>query len=171
MAFKPDHTKQISLVTPEDKFYCRYQLIITSRDQWRKVKLDISRVSTYYDSNILDRHRTAFLTNEGRNKAYNPDPDKDSTPDLDITQCTKKLFNDPLNLNIKPPSSNFSKKDNGTPIIPPKYRKGSQPGRISYKEGNRTDDYNLKTSHKENCSDQQQGQLYKTIPLNCGTIN
>ena len=35
--------------------------------------------------------------------------------DLDITQCAKYLFNDPLNLNLKPPSSNFARKDFDTP--------------------------------------------------------
>ena len=50
---KPDHTKHISLVTPEDKFLCHAQVITTSRDQGRKCGLDISRISTYYDSNII----------------------------------------------------------------------------------------------------------------------
>ena len=140
------------LVTPGGKFYCHAQVIITRRDQGRKVDLEISRVSTYYDSNIIGRHRISLLPYEGRNKDYKPDIDTYSKPDIDSTKCTKYLLNDPLNLNIKPPGSNLTKKYNGIPIIPPKYINGSQPGGISCKDGSRTDESHLISSQKDHYS-------------------
>ena len=52
-ALKPDHTNNISLVTPKDKFFCRVKVIMTSRYQGRNVELDISRFSTDYGFNII----------------------------------------------------------------------------------------------------------------------
>ena len=60
-AYNPDHTKIIRVINPEEKFVCNYQVIMTRRDQGREVVLDTSRVSIYYDSNIVGPHRDKIL--------------------------------------------------------------------------------------------------------------
>ena len=67
-------------------------------------------ITTEYESDIIGCHRSEILPDEGSNKVSKPNLDTDSKPDLDITQCTNYLFNDPLNLNINTPSYNFSYK-------------------------------------------------------------
>ena len=131
--YKPDQTKTIILVTPdkigfvttEDKFICYAQVIITNRDQGRKLGPDISIIFTDHDSNIIGFHRNALFPDEGGNKVSNPDLDTASKHNLDITQCANYLFNDPFNIDLDTPSSNFSCKDYGTPTTPPKDRKES----------------------------------------------
>ena len=54
-----------SLVTPEDKFVRHAQVIMISRDQGRKLGLDISRISPYRDSGITGFHRNAIFTEGG----------------------------------------------------------------------------------------------------------
>ena len=41
-----DKNKRVDLVTPKSKFFCHTEGIMTSREQERKLGLDISRVST-----------------------------------------------------------------------------------------------------------------------------
>ena len=73
--YKPDRTKNIILVTPddigfitpEDKFICHAQVIMTSRDQGRKLGLDISMIFIDHVSNIICRHRNALLPDEDSN--------------------------------------------------------------------------------------------------------
>ena len=89
------------------------------------------------DYNIIGCHKNALLPNEGINKISKPDIYTVSKLNIDITQCAKYIFNDPLNLNTNTPSYNFTCKDYGTHTTPPKNRKGSQPGGISRKEGKR----------------------------------
>ena len=60
-AYKTDHTKKIRLITPEDKFLCHAQVIMTSRDQWRKLGLDISWIYTDYDFDIIGHHRKVLI--------------------------------------------------------------------------------------------------------------
>ena len=62
--------------------------------------LDISRISTYHDSNIIGLRRNALLPDEGINKVSNPDIDMVFLNNIDITQCDKYLSNDTLNINI-----------------------------------------------------------------------
>ena len=57
----PDHTKKVSLVTPERKSVCYSEGVITSREQKRNLLLDISRVFTDYYPNIIGQHRNAVL--------------------------------------------------------------------------------------------------------------
>ena len=62
------HTKKITLVILEDKFVCHDQVIMTSKYQRRKLRLDIYRIYTYHDSDIIGCHRNALLPDEGINK-------------------------------------------------------------------------------------------------------
>ena len=103
----PYHTKKVSLVTPESKFVCNAEGILTSREQGRKLGLDISRVSTYYYSNIIGHQRNALLPDEENNKFLKPYIYTAYKNNLEITQCYKYLFNNPLNLNTTTSSSNF----------------------------------------------------------------
>ena len=100
--------------------------------------LDISKIYTDHDSNIIGCHRNALLPDEGSNTVYNPYLDTASKPNLGITKCDKYLFNDLLNLNINTPSYKFEYKDYGTPKSLPKDMKETQLGGISFKEDNRT---------------------------------
>ena len=84
--YNPDHTKNISLVIPEDKFIFHAQVIMTSRDQEGGLGLDISMISTDHDFNIISRHRNVLITDEGSNNVSKPDLDTASEPNLDITQ-------------------------------------------------------------------------------------
>ena len=84
---------------------------------------EISRIYTDRDSDITGRHRNALLPDEGGNKFYKLDIDTSSKINIDITHCSKYLFNDPLNQNLSTPSSNFAFKDYGTPTTLPKDRK------------------------------------------------
>ena len=70
--------------------------------------LDISRISTDHDSNIIVRHRNVILPDEGSNNVSKPDIYTASKPNLGITQFAKYIFNDPLYLNPNTPSSNFA---------------------------------------------------------------
>ena len=115
--------ERISLVTPEDKFVCHAQVIITNRDQGRKLGPDTSRIYTDHDYNIIGFHRKALLTDDIINKVYNPDIDMSSKPNIEITQCAKYLFNETLNLSTNTPSSNFSCTDYVTHTTLPKDRK------------------------------------------------
>ena len=151
------------------------QVITTTRNPGRKVKLDISRFSTDYDSYIVGPHRNALLPNEGSNEISKPDIYTASKPDLFIPQCAKYLFNYPLDLNINTPSSNLSWKGYGTLTTLPKdtlkkYKKESQPGGISRKEGNRPEDTHITSFQNEHYSKKYQGQLCNIITLNRGTI-
>ena len=101
---------------------------MTRRDQWKK---------------FIGHHRYALLTDECSIKAYKPELNMTSKPNLDITQCAKHILNEPLNINIDTPSSNFSRKDYGTPTTLPKDRKENHPRRISRKDGNIPEDYQL----------------------------
>ena len=149
--YNTDHNMKISLVTiddirlvtPEDRFVCHAQFIMTSRDQGRKLGLDISRIFTDHNFNIIGRHMNTLLPDEGSNKVSKPDLDVDSKHNIDITHFSKYLCNDPLNPNTNAPSSNCTCKDYVTHTTPPKDRKESQPGRISCKEGNRSEDLHL----------------------------
>ena len=95
--------EKISFVTPKYKFLCN-----TSRDQKRKLRVGISRISTDHDSNTIGRHRNALLPDYISNKVYKPDLDTEYKPYLDINNCTKYLFNDPFNINTNPSSYNLS---------------------------------------------------------------
>ena len=130
--------KIISVNNPEN-FVCHIQVIMTNMDQGRKVGVDISRIYTDYDSNIIGPHMNTILTDEGRNKDSNTGLDKYSKPDIDTTKWSKFLLNDPLNLNINPPNCIFVQKYYGTPITLPKDRKESQPSIISHKKVNITE--------------------------------
>ena len=101
--------------------------------------LDKYRIYTDYDSSIIGLHRNYLLPDEGSNKVFKPDLDMASKPYLDIIKCNKYLFNDPFNININTPSSDFKFKYYGTPINLPKDRKEIQPVEISQNEGNRSD--------------------------------
>ena len=78
---KPYHTTSISIVTPEKirldttegMFVCHAQWIMTCRDQGRKLGRDISRVSTYHDSNMIGHHRNVLPQDKGGNKVSKPD--------------------------------------------------------------------------------------------------
>ena len=103
--------------------------------------LEISRISTNYDSNIICIHRNALLPDEGKNSFSRTDLDTSSKPDLDITQCARYLFNEPLHLNINTQSYNLVCKYYVTPTIIPKdtlpnNRRMIQPGGISRKDSN-----------------------------------
>ena len=149
----PDHTKKVSLVTSENRFVCHTEGIMNSRYQGRKLGLDISRVSIDYNSNIIGHHNNMLIPDEGSNKVSKPDLDTASKPNLDITQCAKYLFNDPLNLNLSTPSSNFACKYYVTHTTLPKDSNQSQPGNISHKEGNRPENSHLTLLHEYHCSD------------------
>ena len=69
--------------------------------------LDISRISTYRDYNIIGYHRNVILPDEESNNFSKPGLDTTFKPNLDITQFAKYIFNDPLNLNPNTASSNF----------------------------------------------------------------
>ena len=120
---KTKHTKNIILVNSEkiisithkEKVVCHAQFIMNCRYQGRKLGLDISRVSTYYNSNIIGHQNNVLPSDEGSNKVSNTDIDMDSKPNISITQYAKYLFNETLNPNTNTPSSNFSHKDYGTP--------------------------------------------------------
>ena len=84
--YKPDHTKKIILVTPKDRFVRNFQVIITNRDQGRKVGLDISRFFTDYDSNIIGNPHNTLLNDERWERAFNNDLDK--APNLIFTQLS-----------------------------------------------------------------------------------
>ena len=111
--------------------------------------LDISRIFTDHDFNIIGHHRNSLLPDEWINKVSNPDIDTASKPNFYITQCTKYLFNDPLNININTSSYNVVCKCYVTPTTLPKYRKKVQPGRISSKEGNRPEESHLTYLQKD----------------------
>ena len=80
-AYNPDHTKNISLATldktslvnPKEKFVCHVQVIMTIRDQGRRLGLDISTISPDCYYNIICHHRNALLPDEGSNKVPKPD--------------------------------------------------------------------------------------------------
>ena len=59
---------------------------MTSRDQGRKLRLDIYRIFTDHNSNITGHHRNTLLPDEGSNKVSKTDLDTASKPNLDITQ-------------------------------------------------------------------------------------
>ena len=80
--------------TPEEIFVCHAQVIMTIRDQGSKLGLDILRVSTDYDSNIIGHYRNALPPDEGSNKVSNPDNYTASKPNLGTTQCAKYLLNE-----------------------------------------------------------------------------
>ena len=133
-----------------------------------KLGLDIYRIITYYDFNIISHHRNALITDEGRNKVSNPDTYTYSKPDLYTTQCNKNPYNYPLSLNLNTPSSNFACKEYVISTILttynlPKYIKGIKPVGISRY-------LHLTLFHKENYSKQHQGHLFNIIPQNCGTL-
>ena len=151
-------------------FVCHAQVIVSSRDQGIKLGIDISIIFIDYYSNVIDRHRNAFFTDEERNKASNPDLYMASKTDIEINQWAKYLLNEPLNPNLNTASSNFAWKDYGIPETLPKYSKESQPGRISHKDGNRLEEPHLTSFQKEYYSEQQQGQLINIIRQFCGTI-
>ena len=150
-AYKPDHIKNIILVTLEkiilvttkDKFVCHAQVIMTIRDQGIKLGFDISRISTDNDSNIIGRHRNVILPDDGSNKVSKPDIDTDYKPNIDIIKCDKNLFNDPLNLSTNTPSSNVECKYYDTYTTLPRVRKEIQPVGFSRKEGNVPEEYHL----------------------------
>ena len=127
-AFNNDHTNNINLVNPEEKFVCHAQVIMTRRNQGGKLVLNISIISTDYDSNIIGRHRNTLLPDEGSNMVSKPYLNTASKTDIDITQYDKYLLNELLNPNINSPSSNFSCKDYGTLTTLTKDRKETQPG-------------------------------------------
>ena len=83
-ASNSDHRNNISLVSPKEKFVCHAQVIVSSRYQRRKLGLDISRIFIDYDSNVIDQHRNALLSDEERNKASSPDLDMDSRLMLEL---------------------------------------------------------------------------------------
>ena len=58
----------ISLLTASSRYFA-----MTSKDQGRKLLLDISTTFTNRDSNIIGCHRNAFLTDEESNKVSKPD--------------------------------------------------------------------------------------------------
>ena len=94
---------------------------------------------------------------------------------MDTTKCAKYLFNDPLNINLKPPSSTFPLKDYGTTqTLPkntlPKYSKEIQSGVITRKEGKLPEDFHLTSFQKEYYSELQQGHLYNIRHLDWGNI-
>ena len=64
---KPNHTKNIGLVTPKETFFCHAQVIMTSRDWGRNMGLEISRFFTDYDCNIIGPHSNALVPDEVRN--------------------------------------------------------------------------------------------------------
>ena len=64
-----------------------------------------------------------LFPDERSNNDSDVDTDTASKPNLDITQCSKYLYNDPLNTNPNTPSSNFLCKYYGTPTKIPKDRK------------------------------------------------
>ena len=96
-ASNPYHTKDIRLVTPEkivlftpEENVCwRAQVIMTSRNQARKLGPEISRISTYHDSNIIACHRNVLLPDEGINEVSNTDPDTSFTPNNDFIHWDK----------------------------------------------------------------------------------
>ena len=174
-ASNPDHTNKISLVTPDDTFSCYSQVITAIRNLGRKLELDISRVSTDYDYNIIGPHRNALFPDDGSNEVSKPVFDTASKPDLVITQCAKYLLNDPLNLNINNPGSciackYYVKHTALSKDTLPKCRKGSRPGVISRYEGNIPEEYHLTYFKKEHYSEKHQGQLSNIIALKCNTI-
>ena len=132
--------------------------------------LEISRISTGHDSNIIGRHRNTLLTNEGNNKVSNPDLDTASTLNVDITQCTKYPLNDPLNLNPNTPSSNFACTAYGTHTILPKDMHESQPDINAQKKGNIPEEYHIIYFQKEHHNEKHQGHLSNIIALKCGKI-
>ena len=73
---------------------------MTSKNQGRKLELDIYRISTYHHSNIIGHHRNALLPDEEVYKVSNPGLYMDSKPNLDINHCAKYLFNDQLDINL-----------------------------------------------------------------------
>ena len=117
----------------------------------------IYKVYTDYDYSIISPHRNAIITDEERNEVSNHDLDKDSKPDLFTIQCTKYLFNDPLNLNISTISTPqvIILHEKAVVHLQPFQRipyqnvkKKIQPVGISHKEGNRTKEYHLTSFHK-----------------------
>ena len=88
----PDHTKKVILVTPESKFVCCAEGIMNRRDQGRKLVLEISKVSTDYDSNVIYHHRNALPTVEGSDNVSNSDLDMVYKPNIGIIQWTKYLY-------------------------------------------------------------------------------
>ena len=67
---------------------------MTRRDQWKK---------------FIGHHRYALLTDECSIKAYKPELNMTSKPNLDITQCAKYILNNPLNFILNSPSYDFYK--------------------------------------------------------------
>ena len=170
-----DHTKKISLVTPENKFACYAQVITAIMNMGRNVELDIYRVSTDCYYNIIGPHINELLPDEGRNEVSKPDFDTASKHDFVITQCAKYLLHDPLNININNPGSNIAYKGYGTPTdlpkdTPQKCRKESQTGGISRYEGNIIEESHLTYFHKEHYSGKHQFQMSNIIYLNWSTI-
>ena len=84
--YMTDHTKKVRLVTPESKFVFHAEVIMTSRYQGRKLGLDIFRISTYNDSDIIGHLRNTLLPDEGGNKVFKPDIDTASKPNIGITK-------------------------------------------------------------------------------------
>ena len=113
-AYNPDHIKNNSLVTTEDKFVCYAQVIMTIRDQGGKLVIGIYRIYKKYDSNIIGLHRNYLLPDEGSNKVSKPELDMASKPYIKIIKCAKYILNDPLN-QYQHTSSNFLCKYYGTP--------------------------------------------------------
>ena len=95
------------------------------------------------------QHRNFIQCDEGINKVYKSDIDMAYKPDIDINQCYEYQFNDPFNLNVYPPSYNFIYKYDVIPRNVPKYRKVSQSGVISCKEGNVPEASNLTSLQRE----------------------
>ena len=88
-ASNTDQNIKVRLVNPESKFVCHDGGITTSRDQVRKLGLDISRVSTFYDSNIIGHYRNVILPDGESDKVSKTYLDTDSKPNIDITKCAK----------------------------------------------------------------------------------
>ena len=92
----------------------------------------------------------------------------DYKPNIDITQCTKWIFNDPFNLNINTPSSNFLCKEYGTPTTLPNHRKESKHVWISCNEVSRPEESHITSQHKEHYKEKQKYQLSNIKALICG---
>ena len=100
------------------------------------------------DYNIIGCHKNALLPDEGINKISKPDIYTVSKLNIDITQCAKYIFNDPLNLNTNTPSSYFTCKDYGTKKTLPKDRKRIQPRGIPRKYFNILKESHIKPLQK-----------------------
>ena len=112
---------------------------MTDMGYGRNGRLNISKASPRYDPNIMGKHRNSLFTDEGGNK--------DSKPDIDTAKWSKFLFNYPLKTKL--PDYNFARNEYVIPIILQKYIKGIKPGGISWKEGNKLEEYQLQYVQKE----------------------